>query len=47
MRMGTGIVKAVEKNIDETVRFGLNVSINCEKVTIGKFSTIGNNIKMI
>jgi len=39
-------IKAIEKNIDETVRFGLNVSINCEKVTIGKLSTIGNNIRI-
>ena len=39
-------IKAVEKNIDETVRFGSNVSINCEKVTIGKFSTIGNNVSI-
>ena len=46
MRMSTGIVKAVEKNIDETVKFGSNVSINCEKVTIGKFSTIGNNVRI-
>ena len=46
MRMSTGIVKAVEKNIDETVKFGSNVSINCEKVTIGKFSTIGSNVKI-
>ena len=46
MRMSTGIVKAVEKNIDETVKFGSNVSINCEKVTIGKFATIGNNVRI-
>ena len=46
MRMSTGIVQAVEKNIDETVKFGSNVSINCEKVTIGKFATIGNNVKI-
>ena len=39
-------IKAIEKNIDKTVKFGLNVSINCEKVTIGKFSTIGNNIRI-
>ena len=35
-------IKAVEKNIDKTVKFGSNVSINCEKITIGKFSTIGD-----
>jgi acetyltransferase-like isoleucine patch superfamily enzyme len=39
-------INAVEKNIDETVKFGSNVSINCEKVTIGKFATIGNNVKI-
>ena len=44
--MSTGTVKAVEKNIDKTVKFGSNVSINCEKVTIGKFATIGNNVKI-
>ena len=46
IRMSTGTVKAVEKNIDKTVKFGSNVSINCEKVTIGKFATIGNNVKI-
>ena len=46
MRMSTGTVKAVERNIDKTVKFGSNVSINCEKVTIGKFATIGNNVKI-
>ena len=39
-------INVVEKNIDETVKFGSNVSINCEKVTIGKFATIGNNVKI-
>ena len=39
-------IKAIEENIDKTVRFGSNVSINCAKVTIGKFSTIGNNIRI-
>lgn len=46
MRMSTGTVKAVERNIDKTVKFGSNVSINCEKVTIGKFSIIGNNVSI-
>jgi len=39
-------INAKEQNIHESVRFGDNVSINCEKVTIGKYSTILNNVKI-
>ena len=32
------------RNIHESVIMGENVSIECENVTIGKYSKIGNNV---
>ena len=40
------MINASEQYIDDSVVFGDNVSIDCEKVKIGKHSKIGNNVKI-
>ena len=35
------------RDVHETVIFGENVSIECEKLKIGKYSKIGNNVKIL
>ena len=40
------MINASEQYIDDSVIFGDNVSIECEKVKIGKHSKIGNNVKI-
>ena len=37
------MIKAKYKNIHKSVSIGDNFSIDCEKVTIGKYSKIGFN----
>ena len=40
------MINASEQYIDDSVIFGDNVSIECEKVKIGKYSKIGSNVKI-
>ena len=40
------MINASEQHIDDSVIFGDNVSIECEKVKIGKHSKIGSNVKI-
>ena len=40
------MINVSEQYIDDSVVFGDNVSIECEKVKIGKHSKIGNNVKI-
>jgi acetyltransferase-like isoleucine patch superfamily enzyme len=40
------MINASEQYIDDSVVFGDNVSIDCEKVKIGKHSKIGSNVKI-
>ena len=40
------MIYASEQYIDDSVIFGDNVSIECEKVKIGKYSKIGSNVKI-
>ena len=40
------MINASEQYIDDSVIFGDNVSIECEKVKIGKHSKIGSNVKI-
>ena len=40
------MINVSEQYIDDSVVFGDNVSIECEKVKIGKYSKIGSNVKI-
>ena len=40
------MIKVKYNDIHDTVQIGNNVSIECETIKIGKYSRIGNNVKI-